>query len=98
MAYAVAQRTQEIGVRMSIGAGARDILKMIVSDGAKLAAAGIGIGLAAALGFTRLMRSLLFGVAPTDPVTFTVIVLVVLTVALLARFIPRGEPPLLTLS
>jgi len=88
MAYVVAQRTQEIGVRMSIGASAKDILRMIVSDGAKLAAAGIGIGLAAALGLTRLIRSLLFGVAPTDPVTFTVIVLVILTVALLASIVP----------
>jgi putative ABC transport system permease protein len=88
MAYVVAQRTQEIGVRMSIGAQAVDILKMIVSDGVKLAALGIGIGLAAALGLTRLIRSLLFGVAPTDPITFTVIVLVVLTVAMLACIVP----------
>ena len=88
MAYVVAQRTQEIGIRMSIGAGGVDILRMIVSDGAKLAAAGIGIGLVAALGFTRLMSTLLFGVAPTDPITFTVIVLVVLAVALVASIVP----------
>src|SRR5215470_2583776 len=88
MAYVVAQRTQEIGIRMSIGAGAPAILRMIVGDGAKLTAAGIGIGLGAAAGLTRFMRSLLFGVAATDPVTFTVIVLVVLLVALVACIVP----------
>jgi len=91
MAYVVAQRTPEIGIRMSIGAGAPAILRMIVGDGAKLTAAGIGIGLGAAFGLTRFMRSLLFGVAATDPVTFTVIVLVVLTVALVACIVPARK-------
>ena len=91
MAYVVAQRTQEIGIRMSIGAGAPAILRMIVGDGAKLTAAGIGIGLGAAFCLTRFMRSLLFGVAATDPVTFTVIVLVVLTVALVACIVPARK-------
>jgi ABC-type antimicrobial peptide transport system permease subunit len=91
MAYVVAQRTQEIGIRMSIGAGAPAILRMIIGDGAKLTAAGIGIGLVAAFGLTRFMRSLLFGVAATDPVTFTVIVLVVLTVALVACIVPARK-------
>ena len=88
MAYVVAQRTSEIGVRMSIGANSADILKMIVSDGIKLAAVGIGIGAVTAIGLTRLIRSLLFGVGPSDPITFTAIVLVMLTVALLASIIP----------
>jgi ABC-type antimicrobial peptide transport system permease subunit len=88
MAYVVTQRTQEIGVRMSIGATSSDILKMIVSDGFKLAAAGIAIGAVAAFGLTRLIRSLLFGVGPSDPMTFTAIVLVLLMVALLASIIP----------
>jgi predicted permease len=91
MAYVVAQRTQEIGIRMSIGAGAPDILRMVIGDGAKLAAAGIGIGLAAAFGLTRFMRSLLFDVAPTDVVTFTVMILLVLTVALVASIIPARK-------
>jgi len=88
MAYVVAQRTSEIGVRMSIGANSADILKMIVSDGIKLAAVGIGIGAVTAIGLTRLIRSLLFGVGPSDPITFIAIVLVMLTVALLASVIP----------
>ncbi len=102
MAYVVAQRTQEIGVRMSIGATSSDILKMIVSDGVKLAAAGIAIGAVTAFGLTRLMRSLLFGVGPSDPMTFTAIVLVLLTVALLASIIPAVRAaavnPLLALN
>jgi len=102
MAYVVTQRTQEIGVRMSIGATSSDILKMIVSDGVKLAAAGIAIGAVAAFGLTRLMRSLLFGVGPSDPITFTAIVLVLITVALLASIIPAVRAaavnPLLALN
>ena len=88
MAYVVTKRTQEIGVRMSIRASNADILKMIVSDGAKLAVVGIALGSVAAFGLMRFIRSLLFGVGPTDPVTFTVIVLVLLTVALMASIIP----------
>jgi putative ABC transport system permease protein len=91
MAYVVAQRTQEIGIRMSVGAGAIDILKMVVGDGAKLAAAGIGIGVVAAFGLTRFMRSLLFGVGATDPVTFALIVLLVLVVALVACIVPARK-------
>jgi predicted permease len=94
MAYVVAQRTQEIGIRMSIGAGAKDILRMVLGDGVKLAAAGIGIGLALAFGLTRFMRTLLFGVAVTDPLTFTLIVLVVLAVALVASVMPARKAAL----
>jgi len=102
MAYVVSQRTQEIGVRMSIGANSADILKMIVTDGVKLAAAGIGIGAVAAFGLTRLIRSLLFGVGPGDPLTFIVIVLILVGVALLASIIPAFRAatvnPLLALN
>jgi ABC-type antimicrobial peptide transport system permease subunit len=91
MAYVVAERTQEIGIRMSIGAEAKNILGMVIADGAKLATAGIGIGLLAAFGLTRFIRSLLFGVAVTDPVTFVVMVLVVLGVALVASIVPARK-------
>ncbi|MGB2670583.1 MAG: ABC transporter permease, partial [Candidatus Acidiferrum sp.] len=73
MAYAVSQRTHEIGVRVAVGAQQRDVLRLIVGDGAKLAFFGIAIGIVAALALTRLMASLLFEVAPTDPETFAVV-------------------------
>ncbi len=88
MAYLVTQRTQEIGVRMALGAQKRNVLKLVVSKGMALALTGTGIGLAASLALTRLMRSLLFEVAPTDWLTFVTASLVLLTVALLACYIP----------
>jgi putative ABC transport system permease protein len=88
MAYSVSQRTHEIGVRVAIGAQRRDVLRLVVRDGAKLALFGIVIGIAAALGLTRLMASMLFEVTPTDPVTFAAVAFLLAFVALLACYIP----------
>ncbi|HYE73497.1 MAG TPA: FtsX-like permease family protein, partial [Blastocatellia bacterium] len=91
MAYSVAQRTNEIGIRMALGAQALDVLKLIIGQGLKLTLIGVGIGLAAAFGLTRLMRSLLFSVSATDPLTFIGIVLLLTVVALLACWIPARQ-------
>jgi putative ABC transport system permease protein len=88
MAFAVTQRTQEIGIRMALGARATDVLKMVVGSGMFLAAIGVVVGLIGAFALTRLMASLLFGVSPTDVVTFGLVTLGLLTVALLACYIP----------
>jgi len=88
MNYAVAQRIREIGIRLALGAGARDVLRLIVREGMTLVLLGLAIGLAAALALTRLLKSLLFGVSATDPLTFVAIALLLLLVALLACWIP----------
>ena len=88
MAYLVTQRTQEIGVRMALGAQKRDVLKLVVMKGMVLAIIGTTIGLVASLALTRVMRSLLFEVTPTDWLTFVTASTVLLIVALLACYIP----------
>jgi putative ABC transport system permease protein len=88
MAYLVTQRTQEIGVRMALGAQKHDVLGLVVGKGMALAIIGAAIGLGASLALTRLMRSLLFEVTPTDWLTFAIASTVLLTVALLACYIP----------
>jgi predicted permease len=88
ISYAVNQRTHEIGIRMALGACPRDVLSMIITQGMKLALAGIVIGLGGALALTRLMKNLLFGVSATDPMIFTMIALLLMFVALLACWIP----------
>jgi putative ABC transport system permease protein len=88
MSYSVAQRTQEVGVRMALGAESRDVLKLIVRQGMMLALIGVGLGLPVSLASTRLMKSLLFGVSPYDPLTFVAIALSLTMVALLACLIP----------
>src|SRR5204862_6419955 len=70
LSYSVSQRTREIGIRMALGAQRGDVTSMFVRYGARLAAMGIAIGLAAAIGLMRLLQSLLFGVSPTDPLTY----------------------------
>lgn len=88
MAYLVTQRTQEIGVRMALGAQRRDVLNLVVKKGMALAIIGTAIGLVASLALTRLMRSLLFEVTPTDWLTFVTASTVLLIAALLASYIP----------
>jgi predicted permease len=88
ISYSVTQRTHEIGIRMALGAEARDILKMIVRQGMGMVVLGVGIGLGGAFGLTRVMSSLLFGVSPTDLLTFACVSLILATVALLACYIP----------
>ena len=87
-AFAVTQRTQEIGIRIALGARATDVLKMVVGSGMFLAAIGVVVGLIGAFAMTRLMASLLFGVAPTDLVTFGLVTAGLLLVALLACYLP----------
>ena len=88
MSYTVTQRTHELGVRLALGAQAADVLKLILKQGLKLALTGIVIGLLTALALTRWIETLLFNVRPTDPLTFTVIALLLLAVALLACWLP----------
>jgi ABC-type antimicrobial peptide transport system permease subunit len=88
MAYAVTERTREIGIRMALGAQASDALKLVISQGMRLSLVGIALGLMGAFALTRLMKSLLFDVKPTDPMTFIAIALLLTFVALLACWIP----------
>jgi putative ABC transport system permease protein len=88
MSYSVTQRTHEIGIRMAIGAQPRDVFKMIIGHGMLLAIVGVAIGLAGAFGLTRLMASMLFGIEPTDPVTFASIAVLLTGVALVACYLP----------
>jgi putative ABC transport system permease protein len=88
MQYAVAQRTQEIGIRIALGARSRDVLRLVVGQGMKLALIGIAVGLIAALWLSDVMSHLLFGVGTHDPATFVAAALLLAVVALLACFIP----------
>jgi putative ABC transport system permease protein len=88
LSYSVSQRTQEIGVRVALGAGRRDVLRMIVGQGLRLAAIGIVIGLIGALGAAQLIASLLYNVRPSDPTTFSVVAMFLASVAATASYIP----------
>jgi FtsX-like permease family len=88
ISYSVAQRTQEIGIRVALGAQRRTIFQMILGQGARLAAFGIAIGLLAASGVTRVMGSFLYGVTATDPLTFAIVSVLLLGLTLLACYVP----------
>jgi ABC-type antimicrobial peptide transport system permease subunit len=87
-AYSVARRTNELGVRMALGARKIDVLKLILGQTVMLAALGVGIGLVLALGATRVISKLLFGVNAADPLTFAATALLILVIALAASLIP----------
>jgi putative ABC transport system permease protein len=88
MAYLVVERTREIGIRMALGAQRREVLKMVLGSGTKLALIGIGIGIVVGVGLAHFLSSMLFGIPPTDPVTFTLVPLGLLLVAIMASYIP----------
>jgi ABC-type antimicrobial peptide transport system permease subunit len=88
IAYSVAERTQEMGIRIALGAGRANILRLVLRRGMMLAATGIAIGVAASFALTRLLQSLLYRVSATDPVTFTAVAALFASVALAASYIP----------
>ncbi|MBV9074246.1 MAG: ABC transporter permease, partial [Acidobacteria bacterium] len=88
LAYLVGQRTQEIGIRMALGARRLDVLRLILADGTTFILLGIAAGMAASFGLTRLMRSMLYGVKPTDPITFAAVAVALGAVALFACYLP----------
>lgn len=88
MSYVVSLRTNEIGLRMALGAQPSDIWRLVIGRGARLAFAGVAFGLAGALALTKLISSLLYGVQPTDPITFATVALLLVSVALLACYVP----------
>ena len=88
VAFSVTRRTQEIGIRISLGAGRDNILRLVLGEGARIAALGVVIGIAASLAITRLISTLLFGISATDPLTFVAVAALLSAVALLASYIP----------
>jgi putative ABC transport system permease protein len=88
MAYTIKQRTYEIGVRIALGASRRDVLWLVIARGLLLIALGVAIGVAASLALARLLATLLWGVTPTDPLTYIVMITVLATVAVLACYLP----------
>ena len=88
MSYSVTQRTNEIGIRVTLGAQPNDVFRTVVGEGLRFALIGIGIGIAAGLLLTRLLQSFLYGISASDPLTFIGVTIVLLAVALAASFFP----------
>jgi ABC-type antimicrobial peptide transport system permease subunit len=88
ISYVVSQRTHEIGIRMALGAQRQDVLRLMLGEGMKMALIGVAVGVAVALGLTRLMVQMLFRVSANDPVTFASVAVVLTGVALAACYIP----------
>jgi len=88
ISYLVGQRTHELGIRIALGAQGRDVLRLVLGSGMKMALGGVALGLVAAFALTRLMSKMVYGVSTTDPLTFSVISLLLTMVALLACFVP----------
>jgi putative ABC transport system permease protein len=88
LSFSVSQRTQEMGVRIALGAGDRDVVRLVVGQGLSLAAIGVAIGLAGAFGVTRVIQSLLYNVTATDPISFGGVALFLALIAALASYLP----------
>ena len=88
VSFSVARRTQEIGIRVALGANRADVLRLVVGEGARLALGGVAVGITASFAITRGLSSLLFGVSATDPITFAAVAGMLTVVALLASYIP----------
>jgi putative ABC transport system permease protein len=91
MNYSATQRTHEIGIRMALGATKADVMRLVVGNGMLLTLVGIGLGIAASLGLTRLMQSFLFGIGTTDAVTFIGVSGLLITVAFIANYLPARK-------
>ena len=88
MAYAVTQRRREIGVRMALGAEPGDVLRLVLSRAIRIVGVGLIVGLAGAVGVTRVLQRFLFGVTPTNPIAFTIVTLLLMAVGLMAAWLP----------
>ncbi|MGH9710627.1 MAG: FtsX-like permease family protein, partial [Candidatus Acidiferrales bacterium] len=88
ISYSVSQRTRELGIRIALGAQERDVMRLIMGQGARLALIGVAVGIVAGLALTQLMRSLLFGVSAADPVTFGGVAVLLTLVAVAACYVP----------